>query len=47
MYKFNYKKERITYMATIIPHKNKVGEIISYQIQVYKGRDINGIKLKP
>lgn len=25
-------------MATTIPRKNKYGEIISYQIQVYRGR---------
>lgn len=34
-------------MATIVPRKNKDGEIISYQIQVYRGRDANGKKLKP
>lgn len=34
-------------MANISPRKNKNGEIISYQIQVYRGRDSNGKKLKP
>ncbi|NDO18605.1 site-specific integrase [Lachnospiraceae bacterium MD329] len=34
-------------MATTIPRKNKNGEIISYQIQVYRGRNADGKKLKP
>lgn len=34
-------------MANIIPKKNKQGEIISYQIRVYKGRDKDGKQLKP
>ena len=34
-------------MANITPKKNKQGEIISYQIRVYKGRDGNGKILKP
>ena len=34
-------------MATIIPYKDKQGNIVSYQIQVYKGRDADGKKLKP
>ena len=34
-------------MANIIPKKNKDGEIISYQIRVYKGRDKDGKQLKP
>ncbi len=34
-------------MATITPRKNKNGEIISYQIQVYRGRSADGKKLKP
>ncbi len=34
-------------MATTIPRKNKYGEIISYQIQVYRGRNADGKKLKP
>ena len=34
-------------MATTTPRKNKNGEIISYQIEVYRGRDMRGKKLKP
>lgn len=34
-------------MATVIPHKDKNGKIVSYQIQVYRGRDSSGKKLKP
>lgn len=34
-------------MANIQPRKNKYGEIISYSIRVYKGRDNNGKQLKP
>ena len=34
-------------MATITPRKNKEGNIISYQIEVYRGRDVDGRKLKP
>ena len=34
-------------LATIIPYKDKQGNIVSYQIQVYKGRDAEGRKLKP
>ena len=34
-------------MANITPKKNKQGEIISYQIRVFKGRDKNGKQLKP
>ncbi len=34
-------------MASILARKNKNGEIISYQIQVYRGRDSNDKKLKP
>jgi len=34
-------------MATITPRKNKEGNIISYQIEVYRGRDADGRKLKP
>lgn len=34
-------------MANITPKKNKQGEIISYQIRVYKGRDKDGNQLKP
>lgn len=34
-------------MATITPRKNKNGDIISYQIQVYRGRSSDGKKLKP
>ena len=34
-------------MATTIPHTNKDGKIVSYQIQVYRGRDSSGKKLKP
>ena len=30
------------YMASITAKRNKKGEIISYQIQVYRGRDISG-----
>lgn len=34
-------------MANIRERKNKKGEIISYQIRVHKGRDMNGKQLKP
>ena len=34
-------------MANIIPKKNKQGDIISYQIRVFKGRDKDGKQLKP
>lgn len=34
-------------MASITPRKNKEGKIISYQIEVYRGRDSEGKKLKP
>ncbi len=34
-------------MATIIPRKNKQGDIISYQIHVFRGRSSDGHKLKP
>lgn len=34
-------------MATVTPRKNKNGDIISYQIQVYRGRSADGKKLKP
>lgn len=34
-------------MATIIPKMNRQGKLVSYQIQVYRGRDENGKKLKP
>ena len=34
-------------MANISPIKNKSGEIISYQIRVYRGTDQNGKQLKP
>jgi len=34
-------------MASITPRKNKKGEITSYQIEVYRGRDQDGMKLKP
>lgn len=34
-------------MATTIPYKDKDGNIISYQIQVFRGRDSTGKKLKP
>ncbi len=34
-------------MANIRPRKNKDGEIISYEIRVFKGRDENGKQLKP
>lgn len=34
-------------MATVSPRKNKNGEIISYQVQVYRGRSADGKKLKP
>lgn len=34
-------------MANVEPLKNKDGEITSYRIRVYKGRDLNGKKLKP
>ncbi len=34
-------------MASFIPYRDKSGNIISYQIQVYRGRDSEGKKLKP
>ncbi len=34
-------------MANIRPRKNKNGDIISYEIRVFKGRDENGKQLKP
>ena len=34
-------------MAKVIPYKNKDGKIISYQIQVSRGYDSSGKKLKP
>lgn len=34
-------------MATIVPYTDNDGKIVSYQIQVYRGRDKNGKKLKP
>lgn len=34
-------------MATATPRKNKEGNIVSYQIEVYRGRDAEGKKLKP
>ena len=34
-------------MANISPRKNKNGDIVSYQIQVYRGRSADGKKLKP
>lgn len=34
-------------MANIRPRKNKYGEIISYEIRVFKGRDEKGKQLKP
>ena len=34
-------------MASFVPYKDKSGNIISYQIQVYRGRDTEGRKLKP
>lgn len=34
-------------MANIRPRKNKQGEIISYEIRVFKGRDESGKQLKP
>lgn len=34
-------------MASTQPLKNKAGEIYAYQIQVYRGRESSGKKLKP
>ncbi|MBS6954798.1 MAG: tyrosine-type recombinase/integrase [Enterocloster asparagiformis] len=34
-------------MATAVPYKDKDGRIVSYQIQVFRGRDNSGKKLKP
>ena len=34
-------------MANIRPRKDKSGNIISYEIRVFKGRDNNGKQLKP
>lgn len=34
-------------MANVQARKNKKGEIISYSIRVFRGRDINGKQLKP
>lgn len=33
-------------MANITPRKDKDGNIISYQIRVYRGRDASGKQLK-
>ena len=33
-------------MANITPRKNKDGEIISYQIRVFRGRNADGTRLK-
>ncbi|GLC79210.1 site-specific integrase [Lacrimispora brassicae] len=40
-------KERKDTMASITARKNKQGEIVSYQIEVFRGRDASGKKLKP
>lgn len=34
-------------MATVRPYKDKNGKIVSYHIEVFRGRDANGNKLKP
>lgn len=34
-------------MATAVPYKDKDGRVVSYQIQVFRGRDSSGKKLKP
>ncbi|MBT9784022.1 tyrosine-type recombinase/integrase [[Clostridium] symbiosum] len=34
-------------MATAVPYKDKDGNVVSYQIQVFRGRDSSGKKLKP
>lgn len=34
-------------MASKTPRKDKEGNITSYQIEVYRGRDSEGKKLKP
>ena len=34
-------------MATAVPYTDKDGRIVSYQIQVFRGRDSSGKKLKP
>lgn len=34
-------------MASLVPYRDKSGNIVSYQIQVYRGRDSEGKKLKP
>lgn len=34
-------------MASFVPYRDKNGNIVSYQIQVYRGRDAEGKKLKP
>ena len=34
-------------MAKVVPYKNKSGEIVSYQIQVSRGYDSSGKKLRP
>ena len=34
-------------MANIRPIKDKSGSVTSYQIRVYRGRDVNGKQLKP
>lgn len=34
-------------MATTVPYKDNDGNILSYQIQVFRGRDSSGKKLKP
>ena len=33
-------------MANITPRKNRDGEIISYQIRVFRGRNADGTRLK-
>ena len=34
-------------VANIRPIKDKSGSVTSYQIRVYRGRDVNGKQLKP
>lgn len=45
--KFGIVSGKESNMASITPRKNKHGEITSYQIEVYRGRDQDGKKLKP
>ena len=34
-------------MASIVPRKDKSGNVVSYRIRVFRGYDEKGVKLKP